>query len=61
MPFVGSGWKEDIVLAYRTNTLSHRKAIKYIIEQTDDKKDDLLIDLINNLYDLDFGLFGDTV
>lgn len=25
-----SGWKEDIVLAYRTNTLSHRKAIKYI-------------------------------
>ncbi len=25
-----SGWKEDIVLAYRTNTLSHRKAIKYL-------------------------------
>ena len=27
--------------------------------ETDDKKDDLLIDLINNLYDLDFGLFGE--
>ena len=25
-----SGWKEDIVLAYRTNTLSHKKAIRYI-------------------------------
>lgn len=25
-----SGWKEDIVLAYRTNTLSHKKAIKYL-------------------------------
>ena len=25
-----SGWKEDLVLAYRTNTLSHKKAIKYL-------------------------------
>lgn len=25
-----SGWKEDIVLAYRTNTLSHKKAIRYL-------------------------------
>ena len=25
-----SGWKEDIVLAYRTNTISHKKAIRYL-------------------------------